>query len=80
MAEVLGCQRVGKERWNVCKGSRASYGCRYVPRQVPTVGGWRTALPHCLSRDVCACHQLRMEGGGKANLLGLPAWPIKAGP
>ena len=80
MAEVLGCQRAGEERRNVCKGSRALYGCRDVPRWVSTVGGWRTTSPHHPSRDVCTCCQVRMEGGGKADPPRLLAWSSKAGP
>ena len=80
MAEVLGCQRVGKERRNVCKGSRVSYGCRDVPGWVPTVGGWRTTLPHHPSRDVCTCCWVRMERSRKADLLRSLARSSKAEP
>ena len=45
MAEVLGPQRVGKERRNVWKGSRALHGCDMFLDEYPLleVGG-----PHCL--------------------------------
>ena len=65
MAEVLGCQRACKERWDVCMRSRALHACRDVSRWVPMVGGWGTASPHHPSRDVCACCWVGLEGRQK---------------
>ena len=80
MAEVLGHQRAGKERRNVCKGSRASCGCRDVPQWVPICGRLEDCTAPSSFKGCLYICWVGAEGRRKADLLRPLAWSSEAEP
>ena len=70
-------EQVKKEGLSIL-GGRVSFRCRTIPRWIPAMGCWRTALPVHIPMDVCPCRWVWAERSGMVNSMQPPAGPPKA--